>query len=208
MSAWAISELRAVAEGRRRLQAIHHPLGFTCLPLVRLAGGDGVCVHLWSPAVRGMQPTTSMIHSHSWRLTSYVLYGQLRNVRVRVTDVTGDADDGERVFRVFRVRSHGDVDELRPTDRLVECEPELGQENKAGDVYSLPAGIFHITEVPSQAEAVTVALGNVVEGAADLSLGGVFAVAHEARRTRCNARETVSLAGMIGDRLLAPLVRA
>src|SRR6202012_345900 len=39
---WAAGTLRAVADGRRPLRAVIHPLGFTCLPFER-AGRDGVC---------------------------------------------------------------------------------------------------------------------------------------------------------------------
>jgi hypothetical protein len=214
--AWAIGALDAVAGGRRPLRAVAHPLGFTCLPLERV-GGDGVCVHLWSPRTPAALPTTSVIHAHSWQLASYVLFGELRNEQLRVSnaadvtdaDVTAGAGTGTgtgTVYRVHEVRSRGDVDELRPTPRLVRCVPEQSRRAVAGDVYSVPAGVFHATEVEPGAEVATVALGRAVVGLLDRSLGPVAAAVHQVRRQRCGAEETALMARLIIDRLLSPAV--
>src|ERR1700677_1169642 len=72
VSGWAIAALGPVAAGSSPVRAITHPLGFTCLPLER-AGLHGVCVHLWSPWLERVAPTTSPVHAHSWELTSYAL---------------------------------------------------------------------------------------------------------------------------------------
>ena len=79
---WALELLRDIASGRCELTAVRHPLGFLCIPAQR-SGEHGICIHVWTPA---LQPalTTSQVHSHSWDLTSYVLYGTLLNQRIRV----------------------------------------------------------------------------------------------------------------------------
>jgi hypothetical protein len=195
---------------------VTHPLGFTCLPIER-AGREGVCVHLWSPRVERAEPTTSAIHAHCWHLTSYMLFGRLENTLMLVGDA-GDAgddagDDGgtagpsasggeQDLYRVLDIRSRGDVDELRPTSRLVRCVARQRQAIGAGDVYSMPAGEFHTTEVRPGAETATVALGRMTPGAVDRSLGSPGAAGHRVRRRRCDAEQTAGAARIVLDRLL------
>lgn len=193
---WALRLLRDVATGARDLAAVRHPLGFFCFPAQRLPG-QGVCVHLWTPGIRHVL-TTSRVHAHSWDLTSYVLYGTLRNQRVRVTDAPGSA-----THRVFEVRSHGDVDELHATGRLVSYQPEADDVYRAGSVYSLPAGEFHATVSPGDQDVATVVLGRGRAQAADLTLGPVHTRSHTLTRSRCDALETARAALRIADRLQA-----
>jgi hypothetical protein len=210
---WADGTLRAVADGSRPLRAVIHPLGFTCLPVER-AGRDGVCVHVWSPGTFGAVPTTSAIHAHCWELTSYALVGELENTLMAVAD----AMPGQRapaadrapapasvVYQVLQVRSQGDIDELRPTQRLVHCRESRRELITAGDTYDVPAGVFHVTGVA--AEAVTVALGRMVDGIADLSLAPVGTAGHHVRRRRCDPAQTAATARLVLDRLQVTLAR-
>jgi hypothetical protein len=216
---WAIAALRPVADGSSPVRAVIHPLGFTCLPMER-AGLSGVCVHLWSPRVASTEPTTSPVHAHSWRLTSYALFGTLENRLMRITDTdgvppgAGDTETGAgtvsrtsavsadpEIRRLIEVRSRGDADELVPTGRLVRCQAAQCQRIQPGDVYSMPAGAFHRTDVAPGAEAVTVALGTMVPGIADCSLGPLDSTRHEIRRRACDAGQTAATARIVLDRL-------
>ncbi|MGH3248902.1 MAG: hypothetical protein ACRDOI_22240, partial [Trebonia sp.] len=200
---WAAGTLRAVADGSRPLRAVVHPLGFTCLPVER-AGRDGVCVHVWSPFTGGVLPTASAIHAHCWELTSYALLGALGNSRMTVADARSGPG---AVFRVMQVSSRGDTDELRPTRRLVHCRESRRELITAGDTYDVPAGVFHATDVAPETEAVTVALGRMVDGVADLSLAPIGAVAHQVRRRRCDPAQTAATARLVLDRLQMTLAR-
>jgi hypothetical protein len=210
---WAITALRQVADGARPVRAVTHPLGFTCLPVER-AGLDGVCVHLWSPLADRATPTTSAIHSHCWELTSCALFGEVENRIMVVADAAaregagppdrrGAAMDERGPYQVLSVRSEGETDEITPTGRLVRCIPGQRQVITAGDVYSVPAGVFHVTEAGQDAEAATVALGHLVPGVPDLSLGPADCAPHRVQRRRCDTRQTASVARLIVDRLLA-----
>lgn len=221
---WAARTLRAVADGRRPLRAVIHPLGFTCLPVER-AGRDGVCVHVWSPDVAAAAPAASAIHAHCWELTSYALVGALDNSLMTVTDALpapvtpaarpplparpADAPDASAgaVYQVLRVRRQGDVDELSPTRRLVHCQPARRERVAAGDTYGVPAGVFHATDVAPQGEAVTVALGRMVDGIADLSLAPPGTAGHQVRRQRCDPAQTAATARFVLDRLQVTLAR-
>lgn len=197
---WASEVLGAVAQNRTSVAGVRHPLGFVCLPLER-TGQAGVCVHVWSDGLARANPTTSTLHAHSWDLISYVLYGGVRNEVIDVIDAPDDA-----VYRVFEIRSGGDVDEIRETSRLVRCEIRAAEVNHPGNIYSLAAGVFHTTVV--QGEAATVALGNS-RGTKDLSLGGIDRKTHRVRRQRCDHAETAHAARVVIEQLArsAPLTR-
>jgi hypothetical protein len=190
---WAFGVLGEIARGRRNVAAMRHPLGFVCIPVDR-TGDQGVCVHVWSDSLPSARPTTSTMHAHSWDLISHVLYGSVRNELIDVTDAPDDP-----AYRVFEVRSGGDVDELRETPRLVRCEISAAELNRQGDTYTLPAGVFHATAV--QGEAATVALGSARPGTMDLSLGGVDTRTHRVGRQRCGRDETASAARVVTERL-------
>jgi hypothetical protein len=186
-----VAALTEIADGRRELRAVRHPLGFICLPVIR-TGEDGVCVHAWPGDRASLPPTTSGIHSHSWDLLSHVLHGRVHNQIIEVTDtVTNPA------YRVYEVHSHGDVDEIRATPRLVGARSHLMQTRRTGESYRLRAGRFHITEVDPAHSTVTVALGRTVPGSVDLSLGAVGGRDHQVRRRHCDPAETVAVARWI-----------
>jgi hypothetical protein len=63
--------------------------------------------------------------------------------------------------------------------------------------------VFHATDVPAGTEAATVALGRLVPGAPDCSLGPPEAGRHQIRRRLHDADHTAVLARVILDRLTA-----
>lgn len=193
---WAARAMHDVADGRRSLRAAVHPLGFTCLPVVR-EGHYGVCVHVWPPGQPRPKSTTSQVHAHSWDLVSYVLFGGLRNELPVVAD-TDAAHPSAR--RVLEVRSRGNTDDIRPTSRLVRCETGDSELAVPDDVYTVTAGTFH-SSVADPGGAATVALGVMISGGADLSLGDPRAGTHRVRRTRLGARPTQDIARRVASDL-------
>jgi hypothetical protein len=183
----AEAELEQVASGRRALRAVRHPLGFVCLPVLR-DGAEGVCVHVFGPSDPVL--TSHQVHSHSWDLTSTVLYGRLGNRRM------GVAEETERpTHRVFEVHSRpSGVDELRPTRRLVRCLRGPEQTSTRGQTYALAAGEFHTTVVPDGRPTATLVLGRTLPGRADLSLGPLRTPGHRMVRKVCDAAQTVRIA--------------
>jgi hypothetical protein len=190
---WALSVLNDIGEGYLTVTAVRHPLGFTCLPVVR-DGPDGVCIHVWDgPPVA--QPTTSAVHAHSWDLVSYVLYGRVRNETVTITD-----EPVAPTHRLFEVTSQGDLDEIRATRRLVRSTIRSAQTNDRAETYTVPAGQFHATVVPGN-QAATVALGRTSPGTVDLSLGGLDMPTHRVRRRPCDRTATMRLARSVARRI-------
>jgi hypothetical protein len=190
--------LNKIADGSVPLRAVRHPLGFLCLPVQR-QGRLGVCVHVWTAELPQAAPTTTAVHSHSWDLASFVLYGAMGNALVHVVD---DADAG--THRVFQVYSLGDADEMRATGRLVRCVERHRQVVGAGRAYYLRAGNFHESVLGADPEAATVVLGRV-SAAPDLSLGRPDLPSHRIVRQRCGARETADAARIVIDKLVDAL---
>ncbi|MFJ9469285.1 hypothetical protein [Streptomyces caniferus] len=186
----AVAALEDVTSGRCELRAVYHPLGFFCLPVLR-DGDQGVCVHVFEPGTSDrVELTTSPVHCHSWELTSFVLYGEVGNLRSRVCQ-----DPVQPTHRVFQVHSSpSGVDEIQPTSRLVRCEPGPEQTSARGQVYRLPAGAFHSTVVPSGSTAATLVLGRSLPRHSDLSLGPVDGTGHRVVRQTCDAAQTARTA--------------
>jgi hypothetical protein len=193
--ALCLPTLTKIAYGMIPLRAVRHPLGFLCLPVQR-KGRLGVCVHIWTTALPQAALTTTAVHSHSWDLASFVLYGVVGNAFMRVVD---DADAG--THRVFQVYSLDDADEMRATRRLVRCVEERRQIVGAGRAYYLRAGNFHESVLGADPEAATVVLGRV-STAPDLSLGAPDIPTHLVVRQHCGAQETAHAARIAIEKLL------
>jgi hypothetical protein len=188
--AWIERVVNDVVAGRLPIAAVRHPLGFVCLPVSR-TDDDGACVHLWSPDWRPATLTTSTTHCHSWDLLSYVIHGRLRNRVVRVVDAPSVA-----THRVFEVRSGPAGDDIRATARLVRSEPGATSVHGTGDVYRLPAGVFH-QSLPDADVIATLAFGSGRPGATDLSLGALGSADHHVRREVCDHEATIQAAELV-----------
>lgn len=202
----AVSELEEVVSGRLALRAVRHPLGFICLPILR-DGPRGVCVHVFGgcgaagqPGPPEPVPSVPQVHSHSWDLTSTVLYGRLGNRHMGVCEETV-----KPTHRVFEVHSDpSGVDELRPTERLVRCLPGVERTSVRGQTYALPAGEFHTTVLPDGRPTATLVLGRTRPGRADLSLGPLRAPGHRMVRRTCDATQTARIAAGAVRRIHEP----
>ncbi|MEV6160528.1 hypothetical protein AB0L71_01090 [Streptomyces sp. NPDC052052] len=183
----AVRALTELATGCGELRAVHHPLGFLCLPLLR-EGVRGICIHLFDPAY-GVEPDTAPWHAHSWELRSHVLYGRVANLPVRVSRT-----EDEPTHRIFEVHSGpGGVDEVVPTAALVRGEPGHAHISGPGETYTLTAGEFHATSTEGADPAATLVLGRSVPGGADLSLGPLDGRARTMTRRLCAEEQTLRM---------------
>jgi hypothetical protein len=182
--------------GGGAVRAVRHPLGFTCLPVIR-DGADGVCVHWWHGGTAEL--TTEAIHAHSWDLLSFVLLGTLRNESVSVID-----DRLSPTHRVFEVRSElGGRDEIRGTDRTVYIGTRKSEHNGPGSHYRVRSGEFHTSELAA-AEVATLVFGQTLPDSVDLTLAALDAADHATQRQTCDAAETGRIVETVLDRLLRP----
>lgn len=93
------------------------------------------------------------------------------------------------------------MDEILPTPRTVRHGPPLASEHVPGDVYRMPAGIFHRSRVTQDRPTLTAVFGSGVPGSRDLSLGRLTAAPHRVTRLRCSPGETMRLARLAADLL-------
>jgi hypothetical protein len=191
---WARDILADVADGCLAIRAVRHPLGFICLPVLRV-GRRGVCVHRWGARTGRPLLTTEPIHAHSWDLYSHVLYGTLRNETVHVLD-----DQPQPTHRVFEVYSRADGDEIRRTSRLVRFEIGSIVVNGPGDRYRVPAGEFHLSAMPDR-EVATLVLGSGRPDGVDLTLAPVHTPTHLGRRELLDPGATRRLAREVAEHL-------
>jgi hypothetical protein len=185
--------LSEVAEGRRELQAVRHPLGFACLPLQR-QGDDGICIHVF-PAGPRPHLTTSPVHCHSWNLLSFVLYGGVVHERFDVVDTAAGP------WQVFAVRSDRGKDEISPTGRLVAVHAAGTTLCRMGEFYDLPAGVFHTSSVRTGCDAATVVIGRNRPDVANLTLAPRDVQTHVIDRGLYSEEATAALARQVIKRL-------
>jgi hypothetical protein len=167
--------LDGIAGGRLPVPGLRHPLGFLYLPLHR-ASDLTLRLHIWDPDLPPATLTTSPYHSHAWNLTSYVYCGQLENVLMRVRQVAEPPG-----YRVFEITGDGGIDALRPTGTLAAAEVATVQRVVAGEVYRIPAGVYHATGVDGRRTA-TVAVVRRRDALPERALGPIALGAHRVRR--------------------------
>lgn len=195
----AANVLIDIVEGDSGLRAVRHPLGFACFPVLR-HGNDGICVHAWSAETAVPTRAPFSVHSHSWDLLSYVLYGTVHNQLVTILDRPSTP-----THQMFEIRSSGRFDEIRATPHLVSWTKARTQMIPAGSAYSLAAGQFHTVDVPVDYHAATIVLGRSRPEAADLSLGEIGTPDHRTYRQPCSPSETTRLAAAVLRRLTESL---
>lgn len=192
---WAAAFLGRVIGAETDVTAVRHPLGFVCFPAWR-GGGYGICVHVWSERITPVPLMTSTMHAHSWDLVSFVLYGDVHNETITVTD-----EAEAPTHRVFDVHSGPDGDLVRRGTRLVRCRQRLVEQHGQGDVYTLSAGLFHTTTV--RGDAATVAIGRDLPGGLDQSLGPPDTADHRMRRQLYDPVDTRTAAAAVRAQLVA-----
>src|SRR5215813_9920923 len=159
---WTLNTLPEIIPEHLPAPAIQHPLGFACLPLHR-SDEHGICLHVWE---ENGGYTDHIVHAHSWDLWSYVFRGAIFNEIVRVDD---EAENP--VKRVYEVASGGRKDQIRATERLVKYVRSYVQEIRPGQMYRLPAGMFHRSW--HRGLTATIVLGEHQKGLSNLALAGL-----------------------------------
>lgn len=190
LSAWVRGVLAEIHTASRVPLAIEHPLGFICVQLYRSVAW-GLCMHIWRAPEPSATLTTSPVHSHSWDLSSQVICGRLENIEICVLD-----GSPAPTHRVMEITSANGCDFVRPTRRLVSCANKVSMYIGAGQSYTLPAGIFHVSRPSAANLTVTVLLAEDRFASPELALGRPDLSGHVIRRRACPAGDLQSLAGI------------
>lgn len=190
LSYWLRDTLGGICTGSRVPPAVKHPLGFVCVQLYRSLGW-GLCVHIWGSPETSATLTTSPVHSHSWDLSSQVVCGRLENIEIRVIDGLPTP-----THRILEITSANGCDFIRPTRRFVNCANSASSYIGAGENYTLPAGMFHVSKPSAAGLTMTVLLAEDRRKSPELALGRLDSSNHVIRRRACPVSDLRSMAGI------------
>lgn len=132
----------------RESTPLYHPLGFVSC-LVPCARDMILRLHFWPEGERRYKNPLWPIHTHNYRLSSFVVAGE-------VIDVQYDAEISEFGAEViYEVEYSGEDSKISESAR--KCFLTEARRNilKSGDSYQVERGIFHQSEVEQGRSAVT-----------------------------------------------------
>lgn len=190
LSVWVRGVLAGIYAGSRVPPAVKHPLGFVCVQLYR-GTGWGLCMHIWRSPEPPANLATSLIHSHSWDLSSQVICGRLENIEIRVMD-----EQLTPTHRVLEITSANGRDLVRPTRRLVSFAANASAYIEAGGNYRLPAGKFHVSRPSAAGPTMTILLAEDRYKSPELALGRLDTRRDTTRRRPRLASDLRSIAGI------------
>jgi len=127
------------AQQMRRTKLKLHPNGFLQLPLSigESAHDSRLRFHIWSERIPARGERAFRIHDHIFDMDSYVLYGSLLDKHYDVRENAA----GDYVM----LQSDG-TGQLNRTEKYFSCEARAPRIIKAGSIYPIPQGQFHISE--------------------------------------------------------------
>lgn len=143
-------------------------------------------LHIWDSALR--YPNVSVVHNHSWDLTSMVLFGELRNTRFRVSDRYGVQMKMQRLVTGYDTKMVTEENNVRLISENLEIY-------RPGQTYHQQAHEIHRTDALDS--TVTLMLRNEDEqGQADVywPASGTWGTARPRRALEDEIRQTVKRA--------------
>ncbi|HEX6077455.1 MAG TPA: hypothetical protein VFZ32_19630 [Micromonosporaceae bacterium] len=194
VKAWAVETLNELVEGTRACNAVRHPLGFICFPLLR-DGDYGTCIHYWPTVLDASSRKVTAVHSHSWHLVSHVLAGRLTNHLSTISDLQSSSSE------LYVVTSNTSEDVIVPTGRRVRVIEECSTTFIANETHEMTAGKFHWTEFPTDTPTVTVVAGRNEVGRSNFLVDKVGAVPRCVKRRTCSPADSKTTAQRIVELL-------
>lgn len=126
-----------------------HPLGFISSTLL-IEGRHKLRLHYWPVTDQIQQSPHCQIHDHLFEFKSWVVAGAVDNIEYEATKDIGDD------FSVYQTEYSEDCSILTKTEAIKRLSVNKRQTYKAGESYTLLAGILHETLRVSNTPAITV----------------------------------------------------
>jgi hypothetical protein len=162
--------LRAVlSECARTVVPLYHPLGFVSCVLPSPENGIILRVHYWPKEGRREKAPGWPVHTHNFRLSSFVMSGEIRNRNY--VEIDGPGPGLER--NVYKVEYEGEHSRIVDTGRVLRVEVGSDSIHSAGMGYCVERGVFHESVVPVGEMVVTLACLTEKSAIAPLVLGDV-----------------------------------
>lgn len=123
-----------------------HPLGFVSC-IIKKNEQVTLRVHYWPKGERRVKNPDWPIHNHSYFLSSYILLGNVRDIRFKATE-------GSQ-YLAYSVKYCDGGSAINQTAEKFSVEPIVDELRKAGDSYEVDSSVFHQSIVPKDSSAVT-----------------------------------------------------
>lgn len=147
-------------ETLKKCQFRQHPLGF-----VHAALNDSedmaLRFHIWKPGFRQVQQPSWLIHTHTFELTSLILFGELSNSVYRWND---NSNTGTGDKQIYEAHYQNGLSQISRTDRTGSIHLEDSIEATKGSQYTVPLRQFHETTVAIDTFAATIAVAKKYGG--------------------------------------------
>jgi hypothetical protein len=118
--------------------ATRHVLGFMHIRLGEV-DGHALRLHLWPYPLWPLADPPWPVHTHAWKVESFVVVGAVENLLYSV-----DANARGR-GRLYRVEYGGTESRRVATQQVVDCTFQSRERFTAGSYYEIPEGQFHTT---------------------------------------------------------------
>jgi len=132
------------------LVPLWHPLGFVSCVIDELPSSHVVRVHYWPKSQRRVKNPDWPIHTHTYRLRSLVLAGEVRDIQYRISPGSE--------WCVYSVNYYSGGSEIIRTPHEVDAIVEIDELRRSGNHYEVPRGVYHQTLVPIEQTAITLVL--------------------------------------------------
>jgi hypothetical protein len=130
---------------------VHHPLGFLMTEILR-SESDVLRLHYWRHDLISRGSAITPYHDHIWRLSSCVLFGEIENCILHVSE---DPDGG---YLLAEVEQMGGIDRVPSQGSMVSFKVKERERVRLGEFYYLPPRIFHFSQMVEGSDALTLVL--------------------------------------------------
>ena len=144
--------LEQIAVAPSRYQAVWHPVGFIHVNLGE-SDASNLRLHVWTSIPKEYRGLGWQIHDHTWRLTSYVICGRVRNLIYAINPSPVIA-----THRIYDVKYDGRINYLEASNEQITYEILKEEIMSQGNTYTVETKAFHSSEVEENTLAATLVL--------------------------------------------------
>lgn len=146
------------------VQPLWHPLGFASCVIREKLDGVTVRVHYWLAGERRTKNPDWPIHTHSYALSSLILWGKLEDIQYET--LPGNE------YVVYEVAYRNGGSEILNTSDGLSIAGSKSVIRSAGEQYRVDGGVFHQSRVGFNSSAITLVAMSNFSNEPPLVLGG------------------------------------
>jgi hypothetical protein len=140
--AHVIEILQEIRESTGSIICKQHPLGFAHIELTTAAQTDfRTRLHIWTEDTARWADKVGALHDHTWELRSAVLIGEVTDEYLTPREET------HGTYKAFRINYAEDGNKSEPLAGLWDLDQRGRRTIRAGEAYSLPPRVVHVSTV-------------------------------------------------------------